>query len=88
MVILLYCFSIINTNKLVKTAHENEVNALKKEQRNVKLMVSQTVEALAEAIDAKDRCTNGIPNAIINIIIMNEFVKGAGRNLTLFSLKS
>jgi HD superfamily phosphohydrolase YqeK len=59
MVILLYCFSIIDTNKLVKTAHENEVNALKKEQRNVKLMISQTVEALAEAIDAKDRYTNG-----------------------------
>lgn len=40
-------------------------------------MIFQTVEALAEAIDVKDRYMNGIPNAIINIIIMNEFIKGA-----------
>lgn len=59
MVVLLYCFSIIDTNKLVKIAHENELEALKKEQKNIKLMISQTVEALAEAIDTKDKYTNG-----------------------------
>lgn len=59
MVVLLYCFSIMDTNKLVKIAHEKELDILRKEQKNVKLMVSQTVEALAEAIDTKDRYTNG-----------------------------
>ena len=52
MVVLLYCFSIDDTNKLARNAHKREVE-------NMKLMISQTVEALAEAIDTKDPYTNG-----------------------------
>lgn len=59
MVVLLYCFSIIDTNKLLRKAHEQELDNLRREQKNIKLMISQTVEALAEAIDTKDKYTNG-----------------------------
>lgn len=52
MVVLLYSFSILDANEMVKTAHQKEIE-------NVKLMVSQTAAALAEAIDAKDSYTNG-----------------------------
>lgn len=52
MVVLLYSFSILDANDIVKTTQE-------KEMENQKLMVSQTAMALAEAIDAKDRYTNG-----------------------------
>lgn len=59
MVILLYCFSIDDTNKLARNAHKQEVERAKQDSRNMKLMISQTVEALAEAIDTKDSYTNG-----------------------------
>ena len=59
MVVLLYCFSITDTNRLLKKAHEQELENLRREQKNIRLMVSQTVEALAEAIDTKDKYTNG-----------------------------
>ena len=52
MIVLLYSFSILDANEMVKTAHQKEIE-------NIKLMVSQTASALAEAIDAKDSYTNG-----------------------------
>lgn len=52
MTVLLYCFSIFDANEVVKTAHKREIE-------NIELMISQTVSALAEAIDAKDAYTNG-----------------------------
>ena len=59
MVVLLYSISIIDTNKLLETAHKKEIDMLLEKQRNISLMVSQTAFALAEAIDAKDKYTNG-----------------------------
>ena len=52
MVVLLYSFNILYTNRLVETAHQKEI-------QNFNLMISQTTEALASAIDAKDEYTNG-----------------------------
>ena len=52
MIVLIYTFSIHDTNKLVKNAHEKEIESYK-------TMLSQTVEALSEAIDTKDSYTNG-----------------------------
>jgi response regulator RpfG family c-di-GMP phosphodiesterase len=52
MTVLLYCFSIIDANEVTE-------NAKKKELRTIKLMLSQTASALAEAIDAKDPYTSG-----------------------------
>lgn len=52
MVVLLYSFSIMDANDIVKTTREKEI-------KTQKLMLSQTAMALAEAIDAKDKYTNG-----------------------------
>lgn len=52
MTVLLYCFSILDANEAVATVHKKEV-------KNTKLMLSQTAQALAEAIDAKDTYTSG-----------------------------
>lgn len=49
---VLYCFSVFDTNRFVRSAHENEI-------KNKDLMLEQTASALAEAIDAKDSYTNG-----------------------------
>ncbi len=52
MMVLLYCFSILDANEAMTSIHE-------KEMRNTKLMLSQTAQALAGAIDAKDAYTSG-----------------------------
>lgn len=59
MVILLYYFSILDTNRLVHEAQEQRVKMLIEKQESIKTMVSQTTHALVEAIDAKDKYTNG-----------------------------
>ena len=48
MMVLLYCFSILDANRVIKTVHQKEVD-----------LVRQTTLALVEAIDAKDSYTNG-----------------------------
>ena len=52
MIVLIYSFSVHDTDRLVKAAHTAQVEGYKK-------MISQTVEALSEAIDTKDSYTNG-----------------------------
>ena len=52
MIVLLYCFSIIDNNKQIKLAHKKEIE-------KINLLINQTTEALASAIDAKDQYTNG-----------------------------
>lgn len=59
MTALLYFFSVFDTNKIVKNAHQREIDFLLEEQEHEKQLISQTVAALAEAIDAKDKYTNG-----------------------------
>lgn len=48
MITVLYCFSILDANNLVKIAYQKEIE-----------LVRQTTFALVEAIDAKDSYTNG-----------------------------
>lgn len=60
MVVLLYSFSIMDANDIVRTTREKEIE-------NQKTLVSQTVMALAEAIDAKDKYTNGHSRRVAEI---------------------
>lgn len=52
MVVVLYSFSILDANDIMRSTREKEI-------ATQKLLLSQTTMALAEAIDAKDKHTNG-----------------------------
>ena len=74
MVVLLYCFSILDTNELVEIAHKREVDILIEKQN----MVSQTTAALVEAIDAKDNYTHGHSRRVAEYSVM--LAKEAGKS--------
>ena len=59
MVIVLYVFSLLDMNETVSHANELEIELLKTERKNMRLLFEQTAEALANAIDAKDTYTHG-----------------------------
>ena len=59
MTAALYCFSILETNKMLASAHKQEIELLKEHQKKVNEVIMQTTLALAEAIEAKDSYTNG-----------------------------
>jgi len=77
MVVLLYSFSIMDTNQLIMTAHQKEVEALQEKERNSKLMIGQITSALVEAIDAKDSYTQGHSRRVSEYSIM--IAKRAGK---------
>jgi len=56
---MLYLFALKDMNVTVERAREIEVGYLKKENENSKRLFEQTAEALASAIDAKDKYTKG-----------------------------
>lgn len=56
---LLYLFALRDMNDTVTRARELEVDYLKKENETSKRLFEQTAEALANAIDAKDKYTKG-----------------------------
>ncbi len=57
--VVLYVFVLLNLNKTVAETTEREMNLLKEEQKNMRILFEQTAEALSSAIDAKDRYTHG-----------------------------
>lgn len=56
---MLYLFALRDMNVTVERAQELEVDYLKKENETSKRLFEQTAEALASAIDAKDKYTKG-----------------------------
>ena len=56
---LLYLFALKDMNSTVDRARSIEMDYLKKESENTKRLFAQTAEALASAIDAKDKYTKG-----------------------------
>ena len=56
---LLYLFALHDMNKTVERARKIEIDYLKNETEGTKRLFEQTAEALASAIDAKDKYTKG-----------------------------
>ena len=59
LAILLYLFGLIDQNETLEKAKRREIEILKDEQSNMRIMFEQTATALANAIDAKDEYTHG-----------------------------
>ena len=59
MVVVLYSFSIMDTNLLIIQVHKKELEILQERERNSKLMIEQVTSALVGAVDAKDSYTQG-----------------------------
>jgi len=59
MVVLLYVFAILDLSASVERAKNIEIEYLKKEQKDIQVLFEQTTQALATAIDAKDKYTHG-----------------------------
>jgi len=56
---MLYLFALSDMNQTIENARTLELNFLKKENENSRKLFAQTAEALASAIDAKDKYTKG-----------------------------
>ena len=59
MVALLYVYALNDLNSAVKHAEQLEIAFYKEEQEKIHALFEETAEALANAIDAKDKYTNG-----------------------------
>lgn len=57
--VLLYLFALDDLNEQAHRAQIIEIEYLKAEEREMRMMFEQTAIALASAIDAKDAYTNG-----------------------------
>ena len=59
MVVLLYIFTLMDTNRRLELAQANEIRMLKMQQEHTSILFNETAVALASAIDAKDKYTRG-----------------------------
>ena len=59
MVIVFFIYALIAMNESIAQAKNREIESYKEAQRKERVMFEQTAEALANAIDAKDKYTRG-----------------------------
>ncbi len=59
MAVVLYLFVIVEMNRIVQRAQQLEIEYLKEEHKSMQQLFEQTATALANAIDAKDKYTQG-----------------------------
>ena len=59
MALLLYLFALKDMNESIERANDLRIEFLTAEQQSMKRLFEQTAEALASAIDAKDKYTHG-----------------------------
>jgi len=59
LVVVLYVFALRDVNDVVERANKRELEIVREDQKNMRLMFEQTAAALANAIDAKDKYTHG-----------------------------
>lgn len=78
LVILLRIFAVVDTNKVIVDAHKKEMQLLNERHESAKTMILQTSEALASAIDAKDKYTNGHSKRVSDYSVM--IAKRAGKS--------
>lgn len=59
LVVSLYVFSLRDLNDMLERANKRELELVREDQKNMRLLFEQTATALANAIDAKDKYTHG-----------------------------
>ena len=59
MAVVVFIFALVDLNETVDRAARHEIEALRREQRDIERLYLQTAQALSRAIDAKDKYTHG-----------------------------
>lgn len=75
---MLYLFALKDMNKTVEKARKLEIDYLKKETAGTKRLFAQTAEALASAIDAKNKYTKGHSSRVAEY--SKKIAEQAGKN--------
>ena len=76
MVIVFFVFALNDLNKSVEDAKRHELEFYKEAQKKEKAMFEETAEALANAIDAKDKYTRGHSSRVA--LFSKEIARSAG----------